>query len=146
MEFEARFSSEEGCREYLISLRWPNGFQCSRCGHRKAWPAREVLLHCASCGYQGSVTAGTIFQDTHKPLMLWFRAMWWVTSQKTGTSALGLQRVLGLGSYKTAWMWLHKMSLLSRICGSIRVQVVRQAYDRERVLRLERSEIRTIFS
>jgi hypothetical protein len=55
------------------------------------------------------VTAGTIFQDTRKPLVLWFRTMWWVTSQKNGTSALGLQRVLGLGSYKTAWTWLHKL-------------------------------------
>jgi transposase-like protein len=55
------------------------------------------------------VTAGTIFQDTHRPLTLWLRAMWWVTSQKNGASALGLQRVLGLGSYKTAWSWLHKL-------------------------------------
>jgi transposase-like protein len=53
--------------------------------------------------------AGTIFQGTHKPLTTWFRAMWWVTSQKNGASALGLQRVLGLGSYRTAWAWLHKL-------------------------------------
>ena len=56
-----------------------------------------------------SVTAGTIFQDTRKPLADWFRAMYWVTTQKNGASALGLQRVLGLGSYKTAWTWLHKL-------------------------------------
>jgi hypothetical protein len=56
-----------------------------------------------------SVTAGTIFQDTHLPLTLWFRAMWQITSQKNGISALGLQRVLGLGSYKTAWAMLHKL-------------------------------------
>jgi transposase-like protein len=55
------------------------------------------------------VTAGTIFQDTRKPLTLWFRAVWWVTSQKNGASAMGLQRVLGLRSYKTAWTWLHKL-------------------------------------
>jgi len=55
------------------------------------------------------VTAGTIFQDTHSPLTVWFRAMWWMTSQKNGVSALGLQRVLGLGSYQTAWAWLHKL-------------------------------------
>ena len=53
--------------------------------------------------------AGTIFQGTRKPLVMWFRAIWWVTSQKNGASALGLQRVLGLGSYETAWTWLHKM-------------------------------------
>lgn len=61
------------------------------------------------CGHQASVTAGTIFQDTRTPLTLWFRAMWWVTNQKTGVSALGLQRTLGLRSYKTAWSWLHKL-------------------------------------
>jgi transposase-like protein len=69
----------------------------------------RVLLQCAACSYQSSVTAGTIFQDTRKPLRLWFRAVWWVTSQKNGASAMGLQRVLGLRSYKTAWTWLHKL-------------------------------------
>ena len=56
-----------------------------------------------------SLTAGTVFQDTRKPLRMWFLAMWFVTSQKNGVSALGLQRVLGLGSYETAWTWLHKL-------------------------------------
>ena len=70
--------------------------------------ARSLVV-CATCGYHASVTAGTIFENTHKPLMLWFRAIWWMTSLKTGASALGLQRVLGLGSYKTAWTWLHKL-------------------------------------
>lgn len=64
---------------------------------------------CATCAQQVSVTAGTIFQDTRTPLTLWFRAIWWVVSQKSGASALGLQRVLGLGSYETAWTWLHKL-------------------------------------
>ncbi len=109
LEFEARFSTEEACREYLFQLRWPDGFCCPRCAGRKSWPLREVLLQCADCGYQSSVTAGTVFQDTRKPLRLWFRAMWWVTSQKNGASAMGLQQVLGLGSYKTAWTWLHKL-------------------------------------
>ncbi len=109
VEFEARFGTEESCRDYLFQLRWPDGFQCPRCGHPKAWPIGGVLFQCAGCDYKASVTAGTIFQDTHQPLTLWFRAMWWVTSQKNGASALGLQRVLGLGSYKTAWSWLHKL-------------------------------------
>jgi transposase-like protein len=108
-EFDALFGSEEGCRDYLFRLRWPNGFQCPRCQHPRAWPTGTERFQCAACHYQVSVTAGTIFQDTHKPLTLWFRAMWWITSQKTGVSALGLQRVLGLGSYKTAWTWLHKL-------------------------------------
>ena len=64
---------------------------------------RERWLQCAACGHHASVTAGTIFQDSRTPLPTWFRGMWWVTSQKTGVSALGLQRVLGLRSYKTAW-------------------------------------------
>jgi transposase-like protein len=66
-------------------------------------------MQCQECGHQTSVTAGTIFQDTRKPLVDWFRAMYWLASQKNGASALGLQRVLGLGSYKTAWTWLHKL-------------------------------------
>jgi len=108
-ELEARFSSEEACRGYLFRLRWPEGFRCPRCGGAKAWPLRSVLWQCAGCGRQVSVTAGTIFQDTRTPLTVWFRAMWWVTNQKNGVSALGLQRVLGLGSYQTAWAWLHKL-------------------------------------
>lgn len=108
-EFEARFSTEAACREYLFRLRWPEGFCCPRCGGRKGWPKSGVLLQCSHCDYQSSVTAGTIFQDTRQPLTLWFRAVWWVTSQKNGTSAMGLQRVLGLKSYKTAWAWLHKL-------------------------------------
>src|SRR5574337_1758542 len=108
-EFEALFSSEAACRDYLFQLRWPDGFRCPRCAHEKAWPVGRGLFECARCGYQTSVIAGTIFQDTHKSLTLWFRAIWWVTSQKSGASALGLQRVLGLGGYQTAWAWLHKL-------------------------------------
>jgi transposase-like protein len=67
------------------------------------------LWLCQSCRKQVSVTAGTIFQDSRVPLMLWFRAIWYLTTQKNGVSALGLQRVLGLGSYKTAWALLHKL-------------------------------------
>ena len=78
-------------------------------GGTKAWPVGPVLLECAACGRQTSVTAGTIFQDTRTPLPTWFRAMWWVASQKTGASAMGLQQVLGFGSYETAWTWLHKL-------------------------------------
>ena len=108
-EFEARFDTEEACAAYLARLRWPSGFQCPRCGSAKAWPLRTGRWQCTGCGRQTSVTAGTIFQDTRTPLKTWFRAMWWVTSQKTGTSAVTLQHVLGLGSYQTAWAWLHKL-------------------------------------
>ncbi len=82
---------------------------------------------CRACGRQASVTAGTIFQDTRTPLSLWYRAIWWVTSQKNGASAQGLQRVLGLGSYRTAWTWLHKLRRAmvrpgrDRLTGSVEV-------------------------
>lgn len=109
MEFERRFASDDACREYLAALRWPDGFVCPRCQSRTAWRTHRGLWVCRVCRGQTSVMAGTIFQDSHLPLTLWFRAMWYVTSQKNGASALGLQRVLGLGSYKTAWTLLHKL-------------------------------------
>ena len=109
MEFESRFATEDACREYLFKLRWPNGFRCPRCQGVRSWLTERGLLVCSVCGYHASLRAGTIFQGSHKPLKMWFQAMWWVTSQKTGASALGLQRVLGLGSYQTAWTWLHKL-------------------------------------
>lgn len=109
MEFENRFSSEEACREYVYELRWPEGFVCPHCGGRKAWETSRDLYRCSQCDMQVSLTAGTIFQDTHKPLHVWFQAIWYVTNQKHGVSALGLQRALGLGSYRTAWTWLHKL-------------------------------------
>ncbi len=109
VEFEQRFSTEEQCRQFLLRLRWPEGFVCPRCQGKEAWENSRHLWVCRQCDYYASVTAGTLFQDTHKPLRLWFRAMWCVTSQKQGASALGVQRVLGLGSYTTAWSWLHKL-------------------------------------
>lgn len=109
LEFEDRFATDQACRDYLTQLRWPHGFVCPRCGACTAWTATRGRLVCGGCRHQTSVTAGTIFHDTRKPLRLWFRAMWYVTSQKNGTSAIGLQRVLGLGSYLTAWTWLHKL-------------------------------------
>ena len=108
-ELETRFGTEQACRDYLLKLRWPEGFVCPRCRGRSAWTTNRNLLVCAGCQYQASLTARTIFQDTRKPLTMWFRAIWWVTAQKNGASALGLQRILGLGSYFTAWTWLHKL-------------------------------------
>src|SRR5438270_1520957 len=108
-DFERRFRSEEACRDYLFRVRWPEGFRCPRCGESRAWRLRSALWQCANCAYQASLTAGTIFQDTRTPVKVWFHALWWMTSQKNGVSALGLQRVLGLGSYQTAWAWLHKL-------------------------------------
>ncbi len=109
LELEERFNTEEVCRAYLQQLRWPEGFLCPRCQNRGGWPATRGRIVCDRCRYQASATAGTIFQDTHKPLRMWFRAIWHVTSQKNGASAVSLQQVLGLGSYETAWVWMHKL-------------------------------------
>ena len=109
IEFERQFSTEEACRDYLFKLRWPNGFQCSRCNNQKAWPVGDVLYQCTKCNYQISVIAGTIFHGTHKPLTLWFRTIWWFTGQKNGINALAIKRMLGFGSYRTTWTWLHKL-------------------------------------
>jgi transposase-like protein len=109
MELEKRFATDQACRDYLFGLRWPHGFVCPRCGGQAAWAMTRGLWLCGQCRHQASVTAGTIFQDGRLPLTLWFRAMWYVTSQKNGVSALGVQRVLGFGSYQTAWAWLHKL-------------------------------------
>ena len=109
LELERRFGTEEACREYLFQLRFPDGFRCPRCGAGKSWPLQSGRVQCAGCGYQVSATAGTVFQDSRTPLTVWFRAMWWLTSQKNGVSAIALQRVLGWGSYQTAWTCLHKL-------------------------------------
>ena len=109
LELERRFASEEACREYLGQLRWPEGFECPRCGGDAAWSASRGRLICRACRHQTSATAGTIFHDARKPLVLWFRAVWCVTNQKNGASAASLQQALGLGSYQTAWTWLHKL-------------------------------------
>lgn len=109
VEFENWFSTEDSCLQYLRKLRWPRGFVCPVCNETRSWRIHPGLDECKSCGRQTSVIAGTIFQDSKKPISLWFRAMWHITSQKYGVNALGLQRVLGLGSYRTAWAWLHKL-------------------------------------
>lgn len=108
-DFEKMFATEEACYEYLTKLRWPNGFYCPRCNHNKAWRMKRGLYWCCQCNYQVSVTAGTMFENTRKPLKMWFVAIWYVVNQKNGVSALGLQRVLGLPSYRIVWTWLHKL-------------------------------------
>ena len=108
-DLERRFATEEACREYLAALRWPDGFCCPRCSGRDAWSMGGGLFRCRACDYKVSLTAGTMFEGTRKPLLMWFRAIWWVVGQKNGASAKGIQRMLELGSYQTAWAWLHKL-------------------------------------
>ena len=108
-EFDEWFPSEAACIDYLQRVRWPEGFRCPQCGAEAAWRTARGEFRCARCQRQTSPTAGTVFEGTSKPLRTWFLTMWYATSQKYGVSALGLQRVLGLGSYQTAWAWLHKL-------------------------------------
>ena len=108
-EFDEWFPSESACEAYLRRLRWPLGFICPACNSSGGWETGRGLIRCSQCQRQTSTTAGTLFEGTRKPLRIWFQAMWYLTQQKHGVSALGLQRVLGLGSYQTAWTWLHKL-------------------------------------
>ena len=109
LEFEKQFSSEAKCREYLCQIKWPNGFICPHCHGQEFWETKRGQFRCNQCDFQASVTAGTIFQDSKISLRIWFRAIWHIVSQKQGISAKGLQRVLGLTRYETAWILLHKL-------------------------------------
>ena len=127
-EFDRWFADETACRSYVFRVRWPEGYQCFRCQSKASpWITSRGYLHCRQCGGEISITAGTVFERTSKPLRVWFQAIWLVTSQKHGVSALGLQGVLGLGGYQTAWTWLHKLRRAmvrpgrERLHGSIEV-------------------------
>ena len=109
IELMDMFPDDESCLDYLCMIRWPYGYQCIRCQNKDALKLGRGLYRCKSCKYEGSVIVGTLFQDTRKPIRLWFQAIWYVVNQKNGVSALGLQKAIGLGSYHTAWEWLHKL-------------------------------------
>jgi len=110
-ELLAWFPDDAACLRYLERIRWGSGFTCRFCGTADGgwWQMADGLRRCRECRSESSVTAGTIFGGTRTPLVSWFAAVWYVVNQKQGVSALGLQRVLGLGSYQTAWAWLHKL-------------------------------------
>src|SRR5215472_1012238 len=110
LQFERQFGTEEACRDYLATLRWPEGFRCRGCGSTRAWSRKaRALMECAGCGYPSSITAGAIFDRTRLPLTNGFRAMWRVTNAKNGLSALSVQGQLGLKRYETAWTLLHQL-------------------------------------
>ena len=108
-EFGHFFPDEDACAAYLERLRWPEGFRCPACGGADAWRTKRGLWVCRACERQSSVTAQTIFAGTRTPLSSWFAAIWQLVSAKQGMSALQLQRIMGLGSYETAWAHLHKL-------------------------------------
>lgn len=108
--FMDQFRDEDACADCLAKKRWPEGFRCS-CGCSKGWrlEAKPWTWECSACGKQTSVTAGTIMHGTHLPLRTWFLAAHLIATHSNGISALQLQAKLGIGSYKTAWLLLHKL-------------------------------------
>ena len=120
VEFEKRFATEEACRAYWIEARWGGTPCCARCKSTRVWEERGgVLFECAECGHQTSLTSGTLLEKTKKPFRVWFRAIFEISSRRNGISAKDLQRIMGFGSYKTAWSWLHKLrTALVRSDGS----------------------------
>ncbi|MFZ0333428.1 MAG: IS1595 family transposase [Candidatus Acidiferrales bacterium] len=109
LEMLHRYSTDEKCREILTKLRWPEGVTCPRCKERQVcYLESRKQFECGSCGYQFSVTTGTIFNDTHLPLEKWFAATYLLCEAKKGMSACQIQRTLGI-SYKTAWFLCHRI-------------------------------------
>jgi transposase-like protein len=110
VEFEARFATEEDCRDYWIEARWGGKPACARCTSSRVWTIRGgTTFECAACGHQTSLTSGTVLEKTRKPFKMWFRAIFEISTRRTGISAKDLQRIMGFGSYETAWTWLHKL-------------------------------------
>lgn len=110
VEFMRRFNTQEDCLSYLVSLKYSGGFVCPHCGSKQyGFIKTRGSIQCKKCGRQESPTANTIFEYTHKPLPEWFYAIYLLATQKTGMSAMELYRQMKFGSYKTAWVWLHKI-------------------------------------
>jgi transposase-like protein len=114
-QFEAMFPDEEACATYLVARRWPEGVKCPRCGNDKVFPVRTMKFkwQCYECapnsGYRFSHLAGTIFENTNKPLRQWFKVTHLMLTSKKGISALQIQRMMGFGSYSTAHAMCHKI-------------------------------------
>jgi transposase-like protein len=111
-----RFGTDEKCREILTKLRWPNGTECPRCKMQSiAWLSSRKQFECLECAYQFSVTAGTIFNDSHLPLEKWFMATYLMCESRKGMSANQVKRMLGI-SYKTAWYLCHRIRSAMATC------------------------------
>jgi ribosomal protein L37AE/L43A len=116
-QFEAMFPDEQACAEYLAARRWPDGVVCPRCGNTKVFEVKTMNLkwQCYECetvkgaGYRFSHIAGTIFENTNKPLREWFKVVHLMLTSKKGISALQIQRHMGFGSYETAHSMCHKI-------------------------------------
>ena len=109
-DFQEKFPDEQACFDYLVEVKWPQGFVCPKCGHDQYYKLqRNKLFQCRKCSHQTSVTAGTVFHKLRHPLQRLFWAVYLIAVSKKGISALELQRKLGLRSYQTAWLLLHKL-------------------------------------
>jgi hypothetical protein len=114
-QFEAMFPDEEACQAYLVARRWPNGVACPRCGNVELYDAssyKPFHWQCRACapqGYRFSCIAGTVFENTNKPLKDWYRVTHTMLTSKKGVSALQIMRTMGFGSYKTAWYMCHRI-------------------------------------
>lgn len=112
IQFTDWFHSEQSCLDYIYKIRWPDGFICPRCDAEKMpYKLKNGTLKCSNCRKETSITSGTIFNKTRTSLINWFGAIWYITNQKNGVSALGIQRLLGLGSYQTSWALLHRLRI-----------------------------------
>ena len=110
LDFQSRFATEEACEDYFFAWRWPEGFHCPRCfGSEATRLLTRRQYQCRQCRYQVSITAGTALHDSQLSLRIWLWAIFLVARHKKGVSALQLQSDLGLGSYRTAWLLLHKI-------------------------------------
>lgn len=107
-DLRAWFPDDAACLDYLDWLRWPDGFRCPHCQGTTGWLLGDGRYSCGGCKRRVSVTAGTIFHGTRTPLSVWFEAAWLMVAPKSGVSAVDVQRMLGLGSYQTAWAMLHR--------------------------------------
>ena len=110
LAFQHMFPDDDACAAWLIEMRWPDGFVCPACGHEKGWALRRKAhtFECAGCRRQTSVTAGTILHASKLPLTVWFGPLPMAT-HSNGISALQLQKQLGIGSYRSAWLLAHKL-------------------------------------
>lgn len=114
VEFAAQFPDENACRDYLCARRWPNGVECPRCGAPEPYPLPSKPHHwqchqCAPQGYRFSVLVGTIFENTNVPLTQWFKVIYLMMTSRKGISALQIHRMIGTGSYRTAWSMCHRV-------------------------------------
>lgn len=111
-EFQRLFPDDAHCAAYLERVRWPAGFVCPSC-ENKGDPGRVAtrphVLRCKKCKKEARLTAGTVMQDSHTPLLTWFWAAYLVASLTPGMSAVQFQRQLGLKRYETAFQILHKL-------------------------------------